>query len=278
MENAPFQNQTAPHQSSVQKFLNSHGLSVVALLGIALILFLGKNALTGKNTISGQAADILNISASKTVSAQEIYPMFLCPCCGQPLDPKNICCPMAKERIEYIDSLIKIGGSKEEILLAYAQKYGLNSFADKNKQKKFQEELVKTAPSQRPIIILNPHSLDIGDVSEKKGLVSVFFTLKNEGQKDLIINKLDTSCGCTSAAIVYQNNEGPRFAMAGHDIKSPLDWSLTIPPGDQAQLKAYYDPAVHKDFRGPATREIYIYSNDPINFEKTVTVELNQID
>ena len=89
---------------------------------------------------------------------------------------------------------------------------------------------------------------------------------------------MDTSCGCTSAAIVYQGKEGPRFAMAGHGIESPTDWQVVIPAGEKAQLKAYYDPNVHKDFRGAAVREIYIFSSDPIDFEKKVKVELNQVD
>ena len=66
--------------------------------------------------------------------------------------------------------------------------------------------------------------------------------------------------------------------MAGHGIESPLAWEVAIAPGESAQLKVYYDPSVHQDFRGPATREISIFSNDPIDFEKKATIELNQVD
>jgi len=248
------------------------------ILGIILLLiFAGSIWLIQKNK-SNSLTSSVGSSLIKTASAKEIYPMFVCPCCGKPLDPKNICCGMAKEMIDYIDSLVAKNLSEKEIILSFVKKYGLNTFADKNKQKEFREELVKAAPADRPIISLTPETFDFGNVSQKGGVVTTFFELKNEGKKDLVIERLDTSCGCTSASIVFKGKEGPRFAMAGHGIENPKNWSLTIPAGETAKLKVYYDPNVHKDFRGPAIREISVYSNDPIDFEKKVQIELNQVD
>jgi hypothetical protein len=212
------------------------------------------------------------------VLAEDIYPLFFCPCCGQPLDKNNICCDLAKERIDYIDSLVESGVSEDEIIISYVKKYGLNSFVGEEKQKEIREKLVASAPADRPIIFLNPESYDFGDV-DKKGVVTTIFELKNEGKADLIINKLETSCGCTSASIVYQEKEGPKFNMPGHGINEKnKDWQVVIPSGQEAQLKVYYDPNVHKDFKGPATREISVFSNDPVDFEKKVKIELNQVD
>lgn len=226
----------------------------------------------------GKTFSLQSASLIRPALAEEIYPIFLCPCCGQPLDKKNICCEQAQERIDFIDSLTAQNLSEKEIISAYAKKYGLNSFVDENKAKEFKEELVDKAPGDRPIISLEPESYDFGAVSVKKGVASTLFELKNIGSKDLVINKLETSCGCTSASIVFQDEEGPRFAMPGHGIENPTDWELTIPAGETAFLKVYYDPSVHLDFRGPATREISVFSNDPIDFEKKVQVELTQID
>lgn len=248
------------------------------ILGVALVLSLGANIwLFTKVRPNKNLASLTNLSA-ETVSADEIYPMFLCPCCGQPLDKNNICCGMAKEMIDYIDSLVAQKLPKDEIILSFVKKYGSNSFVDKNKREEYREKLIATAPADRPIIFVSPESYNLSDVSQRKGIATTLFNLKNEGRQDLIIDKLDTSCGCTSASIIYKGVEGPRFAMAGHGIESPTDWSVTIPSGESAQLKVYYDPDVHKDFRGPAIREIYIYSNDPIDFEKEVRIELNQVD
>lgn len=220
---------------------------------------------------------IITSPPTPTISAQEIYSLFSCPCCGQPLDKNNICCNLAQERIDYIDSLIETKTSEKEIILAYVKKYGLNSFVDKNKQKEIRKELIKSAPSDRPIISLSPDFYDFGDVIQKKGKVFTNFTLKNEGESDLVIDRLETSCGCTFASIVFKGEEGPLFGMDGHGNENPTDWKIVIPPGEQAQLKVMYDPSVHKDFRGPATREIFVFSNDPIDFEKKVKIELNQI-
>ena len=76
------------------------------------------------------------LSLVKPVSAEEIYPMFFCPCCGQPLDKNNICCAQAQERIDYIDSLTaqNLNLSEKEIILTYIKKYGLNAFIDQDKQ------------------------------------------------------------------------------------------------------------------------------------------------
>lgn len=234
-------------------------------------------------SIAGKWMNLKNLPSwsnlkKTTVSAAEIYPMFLCPCCGKPLDPKNICCDMAKEMIGYIDGLAGDGVSKSEIIQSFVKKYGLKTFADKNKQKEFREELIKSASADRPIISLSPESLDLGDVSQKKGKISQVFSLKNEGKTALVINKLDSSCGCTSAAVVYQGKEGPLFAMTGHGTENPTDWQVTIPAGQTAQVKVYYDPNVHQELRGPVTREIMVFSNDPIDFEKKVSIELNQVD
>lgn len=252
------------------------GLILGLLLGLTLITLEIKN-FNLKNNINKSVSLVSQVAANRG-SAEDIYSWFFCPCCGKPLDKNVPCCPMAQERIAFIDSLIQAGKPENEITLEYAKKYGLNSFVDKNKQTELRAELIKSAPADRPIISISPSSKDLGDVSQKKGVMTTIFDLKNEGKKDLIINKLDTSCGCTSASIVYQGKEGPVFAMAGHGIVSPTDWQIVIPAGETAQLKVYYDPNVHKDLRGSVTREINIFSNDAIDFEKSVTIELNQTD
>ena len=254
--------------------------SLILILGVVFILSLASSIwLIQENRSSDRLLPgLVNPLSMKSVSAEEIYPLFFCPCCGEPLDKNNICCAEAQERIAYIDSLTAAGESENAIILAYAKKYGIDSFVDKNKQEEIKAWLVESAPRERPIIGLNPSFYDFGDVSQAKGIVATFFELKNEGENDLIINKLDSSCGCTSASIIFKGEEGPRFAMAGHGIENPTGWEITIAPGESAQLKVYYDPNIHQSFRGPATREILIYSSDPIDFEKKVQIELNQID
>lgn len=246
-------------------------LAVSIVVNFLLMLMNGSQLLP-------KSADKVAGAVIQQVSAKEIYPIFLCPCCGKPLDPDNICCGMAQERITFIDGLIAGTMSKEEVIMAYVKKYGLDSFVDKNQADEFKKKLIKTAPVDRPIISISPEAIDLGDISQAKGEINTLFEIINTGKNDLIINKLETSCGCTSAVIVYQDKEGPRFSMPGHGKDGPTDWQVIIPAGEKALLKVYYDPNVHQDFRGAAIREIYIFSNDPINFETKVKIELNQVD
>lgn len=257
---------------SISKFLIALGIVLTISIGINFLLMRrgGLKLLNHNNKIAG--------AIIQPVSAKKIYPIFICPCCGKPLDPNNVCCSMAQERITFIDGLTAGKLSKDEVIAAYVKKYGLNSFVDKNQAEEFKKKLIAQAPAERPIISVSPKTIDLGDVSLAKGDISALFEITNSGKTDLIINKLDTSCGCTSAAIVYRGKEGPRFAMAGHGIENPTNWQVVIPAGEKAQLKVYYNPNIHKDFRGAAIREIYVFSNDPINFETKVKIELNQVD
>lgn len=257
------------------------GIILIAGAFVNILLFKKNNSSdhAGKMVKAGNTDKPSKLANAiiKPVSAQEIYSLFICPCCGKTIDIG--CCGMAKERKLYADGLMQGRLSKEEVVMAYIKKYGLDSFKDKSKQEEFKQKLIAQAPAIRPAITISPDSYDFGDVSQKEGTATTLFDIKNEGQGDLIINKLETSCGCTMASIVYQGQEGPIFGMPGHGKNEKVEgWQAVIPPGDSAQLKVYYDPDTHKDFRGTAIREIYVFSNDPIDFEKKVKIELNQVD
>ena len=188
---------------------------------------------------------------------------------------------MAKERRAFIDGLAQSGSlSKEEIIFTYVKKYGLDSFYSSEKRDEYRRKLAASAPADRPIISLSPASRDLGRVSQKEGVAVSFFNVENKGKSELVITRLETSCGCTSASIIYKGKEGPVFNMPGHGINEKIDknWKVSLPPGASAKLKVYYDPNVHKKFRGPAVREVSVFSNDPVDFEKKVRIELEQVD
>jgi len=247
-------------------------------LSLVLIGFLFFGLLVTTGLKSNKNNLKFNASVIENVSAQEIYPMFICPCCGKTIDAG--CCPMAIERKAYVDGLVQGGLSKDEIVSSYAKKYGLNSFKDEAEKEKFRQKLIQEAPLNRPIISIEPKERDLGDISQAKGTATTEFQITNQGQGDLIIDKIETSCGCTSASVVYQDAESPVFSMPGHGINEEIDenWQVAIPFGETAELKVYYDPNMHGDFRGTAIREIHVFSNDPIDFEKKVQIELNQVD
>ena len=126
-------------------------------------------------------------------------------------------------------------------------------------------------PKNAPILELVPDEYNFGSVSQAAGVVASTMTLTNKGNEDLVINNIETSCGCTSASLIYQGIESPRFGMAMHGT-NPKNFEQIIPPGDTAKLQVYYDPNVHKDLRGSIARSIFIYSNDPRNRKQEVKI------
>jgi hypothetical protein len=181
---------------------------------------------------------------------------------------------MAGERRGFVTGLVSAGLSKLEIYLAYADQYGLDTFASEEVSKEVREYKLAHAPAERPQIVLEPQELDLGDVSTKEGKVETNIAIKNTGQKDLIVDSLSTSCGCTTVSVVNNGQEGPVFGAG----TPPGGWSTTIQPGETAELRIYYDPTVHKDARGPMMREIYVSSNDPVDPVVKAAIELNQVD
>lgn len=128
-----------------------------------------------------------------------------------------------------------------------------------------------------PSILILPKYHDFGNVSVSGGEVSTTFVIENRGTGTLIIEKLDTSCGCTTATVTYNGKESPRFTMEGHGT-NPKRWKLKIPPGGEALLKVYYNPKVHPDFRGVAMRYVSVYTNDPENPVVKVYIRVVQTD
>lgn len=218
-----------------------------------------------------------DLSVVETVQASEIYQMFTCPCCGQPLNKEEPCCGAMIAMIDYIDQQILLDKkSKDEIILTTAKEFGLDRLANEEDRIALKQKLADLAPADAPRIEISEVDRDLGTVSQKQGVVSTDFEFENIGESDLVINKLSSSCGCTSASVVYQDNIGPKFTMAGHGQENPTDWEVAIKPGESAILRVYYDPSVHSDFEGAATRTVSIFSNDPVEFEVKVVITLEQ--
>jgi hypothetical protein len=85
---------------------------------------------------------------------------------------------------------------------------------------------------------VDPPSYDFGTIPQET--VTHSFTVMNKGDKDLVIGKITTSCGCTTAKI---------------DQK-------IIPPGQKATLEVTFDPLAH-DTKGKTTRTVHLETNDP---------------
>jgi hypothetical protein len=151
--------------------------------------------------------------------------------------------------IDFIDRQVEVGKSEEEIYLSTIKEFGIDRLTKKEKQEEIKQILAARAPADAPKIEIQTESKDLGEVNQEQGEIYTDFILQNSGQSDLAIDKLSSSCGCTSAAVIYAEKEGPRFTMAGHGKENPTDWKVAITPGDSAVLRVYYDPSVRLYFQ-----------------------------
>lgn len=117
-------------------------------------------------------------------------------------------------------------------------------------------------PAEAGELTVSPAAYDLGQVSQAKGIVTVEMAVENTGSADLVIHEMETSCGCTRAALVLDGRAGPWFGMRGHG-DWPSGWSARLRPGQRATLRVQYDPDAHGIYRGPIDRVVVIYSNDP---------------
>jgi hypothetical protein len=250
-------------------------MSIVVALGVGLgagYFLLGRGVAIPRPTKS--SVGVPPAYLTRPVSAEQMFSEFICPCCGK--DIGSCTCGMAAERRGFVTGQVAAGKNKLEIYLAYADQYGLDTFVSQDVKRDIREYKLAHAPEERPQIVLEPQKVNLGDVSTKEGKIITSITIKNTGQKDLIVDSLSTSCGCTTVSVVNKGREGPIFGMG--TPPEAEDWSTTIRPGETAELRIYYDPGFHEEARGPMVREIYISSNDPVDPVVKAQIELNQVD
>lgn len=91
------------------------------------------------------------------------------------------------------------------------------------------------------LVSLRP-SIDLGTVPMKAGTVSFRYLLKNSGEAPLTINRISTSCMCTTATLVTAKGRKGPFGMPGH---GPNATKALLEPAELAELEVVFDPAAH---------------------------------
>lgn len=249
------------------------GLVIIGIIGA--ILFYPAMAVKINKSPMGGLTGRATLDASKT--PKDYYAMFKCPCCGKPIDAD--CCDMSKQRKDYVDNLLLEGTEGNELVYRMVKMFGSGVLMDPSQEQEVKDYIKSQAPENPPKIIIEPLSYNFGTISQADGIVSTAFAIRNAGGSDLIIEKIDTSCMCTSASLIYNGKESQRFSMSMHST-SQQTLDVKIPPGESAQLKVYYDPNAHgkqKTLKERIIRTVSIISNDPSSFQKEVRVEVTQI-
>lgn len=125
-----------------------------------------------------------------------------------------------------------------------------------------------------PQIEIQPLEYDAGTISMAGGLVKYTYEIQNRGEGDLKIDKIWTSCMCTTARLKVGNKQSPEFGMHNN----PPLWSEKITPGETGFLEVTFDPAFHgPKGTGSVVRAIYLSTNDPKNQKAEVRLLANVV-
>lgn len=113
--------------------------------------------------------------------------------------------------------------------------------------------LLVACSSGQPSISVDETSLDLGDVVNGE-IVSRDLTVRNDGEVDLVVDSVITSCTCTQATV------------------DPM----TIGTNQSGTLHIEFDSGFHgPDLTGPLIRQVFVKSNDPQQPELKVELLVN---
>lgn len=114
---------------------------------------------------------------------------------------------------------------------------------------------------------------DFGTISMKNGNVSYEYKIRNTESEPIVIEKISTSCMCTTAKLIKGSTTYGPFGMAGHGMIPKINAELE--PNEEAIIEVVFDPAAH----GPAgigrvNRTIFVENSEgdfELNFTAKVT-------
>ena len=110
---------------------------------------------------------------------------------------------------------------------------------------------------------------DFGTISMANGNVNKVFTVTNNSADPALIEKIYTSCMCTSAKLkIGDKNLGP-FGMPGHGIVPKVN--QTLDPSKSAQIEVIFDPNAHGPAGvGPIERVVFVEEKGRQPLELTI--------
>lgn len=104
------------------------------------------------------------------------------------------------------------------------------------------------------------NNYNFGTISMAAGKVTHSFKIKNTGNETVTINKMYTSCMCTTALLRKGDKQFGPYGMPGHGAIPKIGQAIN--PNEEATVEVIFDPAAH----GPAGVG---------RIQRTVTIENN---
>lgn len=98
------------------------------------------------------------------------------------------------------------------------------------------------------------------------------FTVRNVGAGPLTIERVSTSCGCTTAQLKQGNKTSVQFGMDHGNLPKA---NMTLQPGEETEVLVTYHPLAHglNNAAGHFRRIVYIQTSNPKE-EHELTVEM----
>lgn len=114
------------------------------------------------------------------------------------------------------------------------------------------EEKENTPPASS--LMIQPAEYDFGIISKQGGVVSTKLFISNNGDENVTIEEISTSCGCTSAE-VSEN---------------------VVRPGKTVSLIVRFDPNYHKEPEGRFSRTIFLQTSEEFELQAKIYVEIKE--
>ena len=106
--------------------------------------------------------------------------------------------------------------------------------------------IASPASSNGTLTVEEANNYDFGAISMAAGKVKHTFKIKNIGDENVVIDKIYTSCMCTTATLTNGGRQFGPYGMPGHGAIPKIN--ETVNPNGEAAVEVVFDPAAH----GPA--------------------------
>lgn len=211
----------------------------------------------------------VSVSSAQTNNSvrEEIYSKLHCCVCKEIF--AQCVCQEAKEMKVYIEALLEAGVGKEEIYYKVAKKYSLNVITDPQIKAGIERRLIDEAGVKRPQLVLEPRSVDFGQLHKHQGVVKRIFKISNKGTDKLVITNIRTSCVCVSVSLKTGEEKSPFFVTSA----AAPGWQTVIDTGKSGVLEIAVDLQHSSVKPGKLIREVQIFSNDPLYPEAILMLE-----
>lgn len=124
-----------------------------------------------------------------------------------------------------------------------------------------------TKPGTEPVLSIDRTTHDFGIIGVEK--VSTNFTITNDGDGDLWLYNISTSCDCTTVTLYYKGLPSPTFKQTGN----PND-KFRIHASDTVRLQVTLDSSYFSQ-SGPVYRLVHLSTNDKDHSIVEITLTAN---